>query len=161
MSIRTERARRVVPLVLGVATLAGAVLLLGDDAAPQWFGAGARSHDLMAAFSLAMIAIAYLVFQAAQKPAAREMAKAILLAAAFLFWAANQFWPNLPQARLFNDIAIGLFVLDVFLVIAGWPPESKDRFFAESSTSSANRRGRGCGCMCCCGRQASGSLTTR
>ncbi len=51
-----------------------------------------------------------------------ELAKAILLAAAFLFWAANQFWPNLPQATLFNDIAIGLFVFDVFLVIAGWPP---------------------------------------
>jgi hypothetical protein len=155
MSIRAVRARRVVPLVLGVATLAGVMLLFGDDAAPQWFGAGARTHDFLAAFSLAMIALAYLAFQAAQKPAAREMAKAILLAAAFLFWAANQFWPNLPQARLFDDIAIGLFVLDVFLVIAGWPPESKDRFFAESS---ANRCGRGCGCACCCGRVVDGSL---
>jgi hypothetical protein len=46
------------------------------------------------------------------------------LAAAFLFWAANQFWPSLPQASLFNDIAIGLFVLDVFFVIAGWPAGS-------------------------------------
>ena len=48
-----------------------------------------------------------------------ELVKAIMLAVAFLFWAANQFWPNLPQATLFNDIAIALFVLDVFLVIVG------------------------------------------
>jgi hypothetical protein len=26
-----------------------------------------------------------------------------------------------PQATLFNDAAIAAFVLDVFLVIAGWP----------------------------------------
>jgi hypothetical protein len=51
-----------------------------------------------------------------------DFAKSVLLAAAFLFWAANQFWPNLPQATLFNDIAIGLFVLDLFLVMTGWPP---------------------------------------
>ncbi len=65
-----------------------------------------------------------------------ELAKAILLAAAFLFWAANQFWPNLPQATLFNDIAIALFVLDVFLVIVGWPRTSPDSSFAETCSAS-------------------------
>jgi hypothetical protein len=49
------------------------------------------------------------------------MVKAILLAVAFLFWAANQLWPELPQATLFNDLAIALFVLDVFLTMIGWP----------------------------------------
>jgi len=73
-----------------------------------------------------MIAVAYIAFQVALRRDIRKLAKAILLAAAFLFWAANQFWPNLPQAGLFNDIAIALFVLDVFLVIAGKPDvESK------------------------------------
>jgi hypothetical protein len=47
--------------------------------------------------------------------------KAIPLAIAFLFWSANQLWPNLSQATLCNDIAIALFVLDVFLVMIGWP----------------------------------------
>ena len=32
--------------------------------------------------------------------------KAVLLAIAFLFWAANQLWPNSPQATIYNDIAI-------------------------------------------------------
>jgi len=128
MSIHAGRARKVVPLALGIATLASVGLLFADDAAPQLFRGEARSHDVLAAFSLAMIALAYLVFQMARRPEAREMIKAILLAAAFLFWAANQFWPNIPQAALFNDIAIGLFVFDVFLVIAGWPAEAKNSF---------------------------------
>ena len=128
MSIRLHRSHAIVPLVLGAITLAGVVLLFVQDAVPRLFPPA--SHDLLAAFSLAMIATAYLVFQLARRSTSMEMAKAILLAAAFLFWAANQFWPRLPEATLFNDIAIGLFVLDVFLVISGWPPASKDSLFA-------------------------------
>ena len=71
-----------------------------------------------------MIALAYLAYQAAHRPAPLEMVKAVLLAIAFLFWAANQLWPDIPQAMLFNDIAIALFVLDVFLVMIGWPGSS-------------------------------------
>jgi len=129
VSIRLHRSHAILPLVLGVITLAGVVLLFVQDAVPRLFPPA--SHDLLAAFSLAMIATAYLVFQFARRSASMEMAKAILLAAAFLFWAANQFWPRLPEATLFNDIAIGLFVLDVFLVISGWPPASKDSLFAQ------------------------------
>jgi len=69
-----------------------------------------------------------------------EFAKAIMLAAAFLFWAANQLWPALPQATLFNDIAIALFVLDVFLVMVGWPAASPDESFAESYAEAPNER---------------------
>ena len=61
--------------------------------------------------------------------------KAILLAAAFLFWAANQLWPESRRAVLWNDVAIGLFVLDVFLVMVGWPAASADESFAESEPS--------------------------
>ena len=107
---------------LGMVTLAAVVLLFIQDAAPQLFPA--RSHEVLSAFSLAAIAVAYLIFQLARRNTASEWLKAILLAAAFLFWAANQFWPSLPQAGLFNDIAIALFVLDVFLAISGWPPAS-------------------------------------
>jgi len=87
-----------------------------------------------------MIAVAYLVYQIAHRPAPMELLKAILLAAAFLFWAANQFWPNLPQAMLFNDIAIGLFVFDIFLVIVGWPKASADGSFAETGESSRGKK---------------------
>jgi len=119
-------------------TLAAVVLLYIEDAAPRLFPA--RSHDVLAAFSLAMIACAYLIFQLARHRAVAELVKTILLAAAFLFWAANQLWPNLPQAALFNDIAIGLFVLDVFFVIAGWPAGSSDSVLDDCCGSGAHIR---------------------
>jgi len=129
MYIRLDRAHRALPLFLGIATLAGVALLLVWDVFPQLFPA--RSHDIIAAFPLALIALAYLAYQVAHWPAWRDFVKAIMLAVAFLFWAANQLLPDLRQATLFNDIAIALFVLDVFLVIIGWPATSPDESFAE------------------------------
>jgi len=114
-----------------------------QDAAPQMFPAG--SHEVLSALSLASIAAAYLIFQWARRSGAMEWLKAILLAAAFIFWAANQFWPNSPQAGLFNDIAIGLFVLDVFLAMTGWPAV-KGSSFGECRVNSASHCGKGCSC---------------
>jgi predicted membrane metal-binding protein len=130
MYFRLDRPHRLLPLVLGVITLAGVAALFIWDIFPGLFPAG--SHDFLAAFSLAMIAISYLVYQVVHRPAPLELAKAILLAVAFLFWAANQFWSRSPLATLFNDIAVGLFVLDVFWVIVGWPESGGDRSFAET-----------------------------
>jgi hypothetical protein len=53
------------------------------------------------------------------------LCKAALLAAAFGAWSANQLWPTIPQATALNDLAIALFVLDVFLVILGWPAQGR------------------------------------
>jgi hypothetical protein len=130
MYSRLDRAHRALPVILGVITLLDVAVLLVWDACPQWFPAG--SHDILGAFSLAMIAIAYLVYQAVHRPPGRELVKAVLLAVAFLFWAANQFWPDSARATLYNDIAIALFVLDVFLVMIGWPPGSPDSSFGET-----------------------------
>ncbi len=127
MSIRQNRDRRAVPVILGAVTLAGVGVLLVWDIVPKLFPE--RAHNLLAALPLLMIACTYLIYQLAQRPPVTELVKAILLAAAFVFWAANQFWPALPQATLFNDIAIALFVLDVFLVVIGWPsPVPHDPF---------------------------------
>jgi uncharacterized membrane protein len=79
-----------------------------------------------------LIAFAYLAYQIIRRPEPLELVKAIMLAVAFLFWAANQLWPDIPLATLFNDIAIALFVLDVFLVIVGWPASIPDESFAET-----------------------------
>jgi hypothetical protein len=100
------------------------------DVYPTLFAASA--HDYLGAFPLAMIAFAYLLYQSMRRPPPLEWVKAIMLAVAFLFWSANQFWPKLHQAMLFNDIAIALFVLDVFLVMIGWPTNSPDESFAET-----------------------------
>jgi predicted exporter len=130
MRIRLDRKHRTPAIILGVVTLADVVVLLLWDAFPGIFPAG--SHAVLGAVSLALIAVAYLVYQLERRPAAAELVKAIMLAAAFLFWAANQFWPNSPRATLFNDVAIALFVLDVFLVIVGWPAALPDSSFGET-----------------------------
>jgi hypothetical protein len=130
MYIRLDRDHRAIPVILGIVTLAGVAVLLVWDIFPRLFPE--KAHDLLAAFPLAMIACAYLTYQMAHRPPLAEVGKAILLAVAFLFWAANQFWPALPQATLFNDIAIALFVLDVFLVVMGWPDTVPDESFAET-----------------------------
>ena len=134
MYIRLDRAQRILPVILGLVSLASVALLLTWDAYPRLFPA--KAHDSLGAFPLAMIAFAYLVYQAAHRPALLEVGKAILLAIAFLFWAANQFWPDLRQATLLNDVAIALFVLDVFLVMIGWPGSSPDESFRETYAAS-------------------------
>src|ERR1700733_13125304 len=106
MYIRLDRAHRALPVLLGIVTLADVGVLLVWEAFPRFFPA--RSHDFLAAFSLALIAVAYIVYQIAHRPSRLEFVKAIMLAAAFLFWAANQLWPDSPQATLYNDIAIAL-----------------------------------------------------
>lgn len=109
-----DRSSTAVPLTLGVVTLAGVGLLLWD-VVPKLFPAG--PHASLAAFPLAMIACVWPVDEATRRPVLWEEVKAVLLASAFLFWAANQLWPTLRQAILFNDLAIALFVFDVTLAI--------------------------------------------
>ncbi|HME34329.1 MAG TPA: hypothetical protein VKF84_03750 [Candidatus Sulfotelmatobacter sp.] len=119
MSIRLAWDRRSLPVILCVVTLVSVGVLLLWEVFPRLFPA--RAHNFLAAFPLAMIACACLVYEAVRRPSRSELVKAILLACAFLFWAANQFWPALRQATLFNDIAIALFVFDVFLAMIGRP----------------------------------------
>ena len=119
---------------LGVLTLMTVGLLLVWDAWPELFPP--RAHDVLGALPLGSIAVAYVVYQAIRRPGPLEFLKAIMLAVAFVLWAANQLWPDRPQATLFNDLAIALFVLDVFLVIVGWPRSSPDEAFAETYVDS-------------------------
>ena len=137
MYTRLDRAHRAIPVVLGAITMAGVVALLVWDVRPALFPA--RAHDLLGAFPLAMVALAYLVYQSVHRPPFREWIKAALLAIAFLFWAANQCWPDPHQATVFNDIAIALFVLDVFLIIVGWPAASPDASFGETYAEPDSR----------------------
>ena len=130
MSARLDRSNRPLPVILGVVALADVAVLLVWDAFPGLFPV--RSHEILGSYALAMIAVAYLFYQAVYRPSRMEFLKAVLLALAFLFWAANQLWPASPEATFFNDIAIALFVFDVFLVMVGWPGTSPDESFAET-----------------------------
>ena len=114
-----SRVLAVLAVSLGIATIGSAALLLVWNLAPARFPVGA--HDLLGAMPLAIVAFAALAHQVARPSGWRDLVKTGLLASAFLFWAANQLWPESPRALLFNDVAIVLFVLDVFFVIVGWP----------------------------------------
>jgi hypothetical protein len=126
------------PAIMGVVTLFSVVLLLVWDVFPGLFASDA--HNLLGALPLALIALAYLVFQTVRRPERAEALKAVLLAIAFLFWAANQFWPESPRSTLYNDLAIALFVLDVFFALVGWPSGSADESFAESYTETTQEK---------------------
>jgi hypothetical protein len=104
---RLDPAHRPMSLILGVLTLVSLGVLLAWNVNPTFFPI--RAHGFLAAFPLAMIAIAYLLYQSARRPSAKEFLKAMMLAVVFLFWAANQLWPELPQATFFNDTVIALF----------------------------------------------------
>lgn len=110
--------RNVSPL-LGVATLVCVGALLVWDAKPDVFPP--RAHDLLAALPLAAIAVVWILHRASQKPSRAAIVKAGILAVAFLFWAANQRWPESPRATLWNDLAVALFVLDVWLAVRERP----------------------------------------
>jgi hypothetical protein len=137
MRTRVDRPRRAIPVTLGALTLGSVALLLIWDGFPKRFPA--RAHDVLGALPLGLIALAYLVHQLIRRPARLEFVKAALLAIAFLFWAANQFWSERPVATVFNDIAVALFVLDVFLVIIGRPGGAPDENFGETRTPARPR----------------------
>jgi hypothetical protein len=99
-------------------TIATLVPLLAWDALPGRFAA--RAHDAFGATPLAAVAIVCILQAIVRRVPWSERVKAFLLAAAFLFWAANQLWPDHPRATLFNDIAIALFVADVVVPWSRW-----------------------------------------
>jgi hypothetical protein len=94
--------------------------LYWDDALPKAFPA--HAHDVLGAMPLALAALALLIYQAPRRLNALEIVKTAILVAAFLFWSANQLLSDSLHATFFNDLAIALFVLDVFLSILSRPP---------------------------------------
>ena len=136
MKPHLDRAHRSALMSLGVITLGSVFLLLVWDIDPKLFPV--RAHNLLGALPLALIAVAYLLYQSVRRHGGAALFKAVLLAIAFFLWAANQFWPEAARATMYNDLAIALFVLDVFLVIVGWPSGSPDESFAESYSQRLN-----------------------
>lgn len=109
------RQIRLIAFTLAALTLCSSTILVVWDIHPQLFPP--HAHDYLSSFSLGIIAIAWLVWQIGRKGSGFNLLRAVLLAAAFLLWAANQFWPGVPRATLYNDLAVALFVIDVFLSI--------------------------------------------
>ena len=130
-----RRVHAFLPTALAALTLVIVGVLLAVDVVPV--AIGRRVHDILGALPLGLIAVAYLAHQTVLRPAPKEVLKTVLVAAAFLFWSANLVWPDPFVAMLFGDVAIALFVFDVFLVIIGWPPTPPDEGFGETSRDLA------------------------
>ncbi len=118
---RLSGVLRTVPLILGASSIATVAVLFVRDAFPGLFPP--RAHDLLGALPLVFIAFSYLAYQVIHRRQHLELLTATILPLAFLFWAANQLWPDLPQPTVLNDVAIALFVLDVLLVIVRRVPK--------------------------------------
>jgi hypothetical protein len=114
--------------LLGAVSVVVLVLLLAWDASPHAFPRGA--HDFLGAVPLALIGLICVLPRGGPRPTPSERARALLVSAAFLFWAANQYWPDHPLATLFNDIAVALFVIDVLLTVRAAPAPA-ERTLAE------------------------------
>jgi hypothetical protein len=84
-----------------------------------------RAHDGLAAVPLALISTAQLLHQIARRPSRRQLLHAGLLSTGFLLWAATQLWPEWPRALVLNDVAIGLFVTDLYLGISAPVPATR------------------------------------
>ncbi len=112
-----DRRWRSLSLALAALTFASAVALIVWNIVPGFFPLQANAHDLLGALPLSLVAVAYTVHVAVRGASPYDLMRALILAAAFLFWAANQYWPDAPLARLWNDIAVVLFVVDVLLTM--------------------------------------------
>ena len=132
MSIVHTRARRAVPTAFALLTLLSVGVLIVCDAIPPLFPA--RAHDFCAAIPLVGIALVHVTYQAVRRAPPIEWAKTMLIALAFLFWAASLLCQSRSLASLFDDIAIAGFVFDGLLVIVGSPPGS---IHAEGKTANA------------------------
>ena len=106
---------RVYSLAIGGLALASCAVLLIWDVVPDAFPGNA--HVVLGAAPLCLIAVSYLVYQAYLKASPGALLRAIILVLAFLSWAENQALGDGRLSTLFNDLAIGLFVLDVFLTL--------------------------------------------
>jgi hypothetical protein len=124
-------------ITLGTITLASLVPLLIWDVSPNLLPS--HAHNALAALPLTLVAIAYVASQATRGGNASEFAKVVLCAVAFVFWALNQLLPSHPRATLFNDIAIVAFVLDIVLVIVGYPPPATEAAKAQQPKGAATQ----------------------
>jgi hypothetical protein len=112
------------PIAIGLVSMLWLVPLLAWDAAPSRFPL--HSHDALGAGPLFFIAVGYVAQQVVQRPGGIGWMRAGIIVAAFVAWAANQYWPDAGTATLWNDVAVALFVLDIFISIAssGKAPET-------------------------------------
>jgi hypothetical protein len=104
------------PAVFAVAAVLLLAPLVAWNLAPARFSA--HAHDRLAALPLALISVSHLLWQVGRRAGRLQLVQALMLSTGFLLWSATQLWPDAPRALLWNDVAIVLFVVDLWLAIA-------------------------------------------
>jgi hypothetical protein len=66
---------------------------------------------------LALAGLAYAILQIRLRPGRRTLAKRLLLAASFIFWAVDQLLPTGRLATFIGDAVVSAYVLDLLWII--------------------------------------------
>ena len=74
----------------------------------------AQTHAYISSLPLALAGLGYTLLQFRVKPSPRLLLKRLLLAAAFLLWAAVQLLPAGRLSVFLGDAVIAAYVLDLF-----------------------------------------------
>ncbi len=127
---RLDRAGRAIPAIIGAITLATVAVLFAWDAFPARFPP--RAHDVLGALPLGPDRPGLSRVPGHPPPRAARTRKGDHAGGCLPLLGGEPALADIPLATLFNDIAIALFVLDVFLVIIGWPAGIPDESFAET-----------------------------
>jgi hypothetical protein len=76
-----------------------------------------RAHAWLSSLPLALAGTAYAILQIRLRPSRRTLAKRLLLAASFIFWAIDQLLPTGRLATFIGDAVISAYVLDLLWII--------------------------------------------
>ena len=99
---------------MAVGAVISGIVLLGIDLLG---GATTSIHAQASAAPLMLIGAAYVCLQPAIQPSAMELLKRLLLGLAFLLWGYVQLLPPGIRATVLGDLVIGLYVVDLYLII--------------------------------------------
>jgi hypothetical protein len=91
--------------------LGAAVLVAANQFVP------ANVHPYLGSFPLALAGIGYSLLQIHLRPPRATLWKRLVLAAAFLLWAAVQFVPPGPLNVFLGDVVIAAYVVDLLLMM--------------------------------------------
>ncbi len=77
------------------------------------------AHLRMGSPPFILIGLAFIAYQLSQSCPWRQRVKGLLLGVAFALWGSEQFLPASSWLTLMDDIVIGIFVVDLGVIVAG------------------------------------------
>jgi len=101
----------VVPILAKCALLGAGVLLVLNPFVP------ADVHAYLSSLPLALAGLGYILLQVHSKPSVGTLWKRLVLAAAFLLWAAVQFLSPGRLSVFLGDVVIAAYVVDVYWIM--------------------------------------------